>query len=168
MKKLTPKQKKFIAEYLIDLNATGAALRAGYSKKTATAMGHENLRKPNIEYHIQLAMKKQQLRTQVTADRVIAEFAKIAFVKECDFYDNNGNVKRLSELDDTQKAALQSYTIKTISLGDGEYEEVPVFKIHDKIKGLENLGKHLGIFEKDNTQSNKIVVTKNLDDFYNE
>lgn len=75
------KQKRFCEEYMIDLNATQAAIRAGYSKKTAYSIGHENLKKNHIKTHISNSMKARSLRTEVTADRVLQELAKIAFAE---------------------------------------------------------------------------------------
>ena len=79
MRDLTPKQARFVEEYLIDLNATQAAIRAGYSEKTARAMGHENLTKPDIEEAIADALKARRQRTEVTQDRVLEELAVLAF-----------------------------------------------------------------------------------------
>lgn len=76
---LTPKQKAFVAEYLIDLNASAAARRAGYSEKTAHSIGDENLRKPEIAAAIASAQGERSKRTEVTADRVLKELAKIGF-----------------------------------------------------------------------------------------
>ena len=74
---LTKKQKAFIQEYLVDLNATQAAIRAGYSKKTAYSIGQENLSKPEIQQALQEAMKKREKRTEVTQDYVIAKLREI-------------------------------------------------------------------------------------------
>ena len=71
MAKLTPKQQRFVDEYLIDLNATQAAIRAGYSEKTAYSIGDENLKKPEIKKAIEQAQKERQKRTLVTQDDVI-------------------------------------------------------------------------------------------------
>lgn len=68
MARLRPKQERFVAEYLVDLNATQAAIRAGYSEKTAGATGHENLKKPEIAKAIEEAKKKAQERIDYTAD----------------------------------------------------------------------------------------------------
>lgn len=68
---LTPKQQAFVREYLVDLNATQAAIRAGYSKKTAGVVGHENLNKPDIAKAIQIEMDKRAARTEITADYVL-------------------------------------------------------------------------------------------------
>ena len=69
----------FCAEYLIDLNATQAAIRAGYSKKTAYSMGQENLKKPELQEKIQNAMAERSKRTEINQDRVLEEIAEIAF-----------------------------------------------------------------------------------------
>ena len=76
--KLTEKQQRFVDEYLIDLNATQAAIRAGYSVKTADAIGCENLTKPNIQQAIAEHMAERSRRTGVNQDRVVLELAKIA------------------------------------------------------------------------------------------
>ncbi len=78
----TPKQKRFCEEYLVDLNATQAAIRTGYSKKTAYSIGQENLQKHQIRRYIRTSMEWRSLRTQVTADRVLEELAKIAFAEK--------------------------------------------------------------------------------------
>ncbi|KEO92120.1 hypothetical protein EH31_05485 [Erythrobacter longus] len=68
---MTPKQKAFVREYLVDLNATQAAIRAGYSKRTAHVIGHENLKKPEIAAAIEVAMDQRTKRTEITADYVL-------------------------------------------------------------------------------------------------
>lgn len=75
---LTPKQSLFVKEYLVDLNATQAAIRAGYSKKTAQAISTENLSKPLIAAEIHKAMEKRGHRTEITADRVLKEIERLA------------------------------------------------------------------------------------------
>ena len=75
---LNPKQQRFVDEYLVDLNATQAAIRAGYSVDTAGSIGHENLKKPEIQLAIAEARKQQQERTGITADRVLREIAHVA------------------------------------------------------------------------------------------
>jgi phage terminase small subunit len=77
-KKLTPKQEIFIREYLVDLNATQAAIRAGYSKKTAEAIGLENLGKPRIKEAIQIAMEERSENTEITAEKVLQRWWDIA------------------------------------------------------------------------------------------
>ena len=99
MAKMTERQKRFIAEYLIDLNATQAAIRAGYSVKTAGSIGDENLKKPEINSAIAKEMAKRSKRTGVNQDRVVLELAKIAFVNASDVIDaKNLGHKKVSDI----------------------------------------------------------------------
>lgn len=138
---LTKKQKIFCDEYLFDLNATQAAIRAGYSPESAGSIGSENLKKPEIRARIDKALAERSRRTGVNADRVIMELAKIAFVNSADVIDvETATVKEGAALDDT--AAIQSVKVKKI---DGGIERE--IKLADKSKALELLGRHLGIFK---------------------
>lgn len=139
---MTKKQKQFIEEYLIDLNATQAAIRAGYSPDTAYSIGQENLNKPEIKAHIDQAMAERSKRTGVNADRVVRELAKIAFVNAIEVIDpKTATVKEDALPEDT--AAIQSVKVKTFG-EDGLEREI---KMADKLKALELLGKHLGMFK---------------------
>lgn len=138
---MTKKQKRFIEEYLIDLNATQAAIRAGYSPDTAKSIGSENLTKPDIKAQIAKAMAERSRRTGVNADRVVMELAKIAFVNANDVIDpKTATIKEGALPEDT--AAIQSVKVKTFG-EDGLEREI---KMADKLKALELLGKHLGMF----------------------
>ena len=141
---MTNKQKRFCVEYLIDLNATQAAIRAGYSTSTAGAIGAENLKKPQIRACIDKALAEQSKRTGVTADRVVRELAKVAFVNSDDVVDfDSVTVKSDASKDDT--AAIASVRVKTIPTKDGEGIEREI-KLADKLKALELLGKRFGLF----------------------
>lgn len=139
---MTQKQKRFIEEYLIDLNATQAAIRAGYSPDTAQQTGSENLSKPVIRAQIDRAIAERSKRTGVNAERVVQELAKIAFVNAAEVIDpKTATVKEDALPEDT--AAIQSVKVKTFG-EDGLEREI---KMADKIKALELLGKHLGMFQ---------------------
>ena len=138
---MTKKQKRFIEEYLIDLNATQAAIRAGYSPDTAKSIGSEYLTKPDIKAQIAKAMAERSRRTGVNADRVVMGLAKIAFVNANDVIDpKTATIKEGALPEDT--AAIQSVKVKTFG-EDGLEREI---KMADKLKALELLGKHLGMF----------------------
>ena len=157
---MTKKQKRFIEEYLIDLNATQAAIRAGYSPDTAKSIGSENLTKPDIQARIAKAMAERSRRTGVNADRVVMELAKIAFVNAGDVIDaETATLKTDAARDDT--AAIQSVKVKTFG-EDGLEREI---KMADKLKALELLGKHLGMFKDKVELSGTLETEKNkLDD----
>lgn len=161
---LTPKQRAFVREYLIDLNATQAAIRAGYSEDTARAIGAENLTKPDIASAIEAAMKSRAERTDITADRVLKELAKIGFadirkavkwqsamITEEDNPDggdiaviktvvtNTVQMVASDELDDETAAAIAEVSQNTT----GGIK----IKLHDKRAALVDIGRHLGMFK---------------------
>jgi phage terminase small subunit len=161
--KLTAKQKKFADEYLIDLNATQAAIRAGYSVKTANEQGARLLAKVSVQAYIQLRMKDRSRRTEITQDRVLQELAAIGFAKAVD-------VARVVRRQGTEpildaegnETGVRSYEYQTVEIVDTD--QVPddtqiaiasikrdkygiEVKMHDKVKALELMGKHLGIFQ---------------------
>lgn len=138
---LTKKQKVFVEEYLIDLNATQAAIRAGYSPATAKDIGCENLAKPNIKAEIDKAMAERSKRTGVNADRVLLELAKIGFAKITDVVDPvTAKIKPDASEDDL--ACIQSIKIKPT-----EYGTEREVKMYDKKSALVDIGKHLGMFK---------------------
>lgn len=141
---LTKKQQTFVDEYLIDLNATQAAIRAGYSSHTAKDIGCENLSKPNIRACVDKAMAERSKRTGVNQDRVIRELAKIAFVNAANLINFKcASVEEDATEDDT--AAIQSVKVKITPSEDGDIIEREV-KLYDKRAALVDLGKHLGMF----------------------
>ena len=141
--KLTEKQQRFVDEYLIDLNATQAAIRAGYSVKTANEQGSENLAKLSIQQAIAEAMAERSKRTGVNQDRVVLELAKIALVKMTDIVDSQGRIKSDASPDDL--ACIESVKYKESESDTGSSVEREV-KIASKLKALELLGKHLGMW----------------------
>ncbi len=143
MAKLTKKQKTFVEEYLIDLNATQAAIRAGYSVDTAAVIGCENLMKPNIQQEIAKAMAERSKRTGVNQDRVVLELARLAFVKMTDIVDDKGKIKDTATEDDL--SCIEGIKYKHSDTDSGYSVECEV-KIGSKLKALELLGKHLGMW----------------------
>lgn len=149
---LTAKQARFVQEYLIDLNATQAAIRAGYSEKTAYSVGHENLSKPDIATEIASAQLERSKRTEITQDMVLREYAKLGFadirkaVRWGDVpvgTDENGNAEWPIELvpsleiDDDTAAAISEVSLSASGLK---------VKMADKKGALDSMAKHLGMF----------------------
>jgi len=147
-KKLTGKQQRFIAEYLVDLNATQAAIRAGYSKKTAFVVGHENLRKPYIQEALLKAREAQEQRTQIKADDVLRELYRLASFDPRKLFNADGSPKDITELDDDTAACIGGIDIveRITNAEEGELERIKKLKIWDKNRALENLGKHFALF----------------------
>lgn len=142
---LTEKQATFVQEYLIDLNATQAAIRAGYSKKTANRIAAENLSKPVIAQAIAEARKEQEQRTQLTADKVLEQYARIAFFDLRTLYGDDGKILPVTEWPDEAAAAVAGFEVMELS-GDlpGVVKKV---KLVDKRASLADMGKHLGMFK---------------------
>lgn len=148
--KLTDKQKRFVDEYLVDLNATAAAKRAGYSEKTADRIGPELLGKTCVSAAIQAAIKRRQKRVEITQDMVLEELAAIAFANGTDFatITHNGLV-RLTPTDEVPEEKKKAVA----SIKEGQYGTE--IKLHDKVRALELLGKHLGVFDANNGSANE-------------
>ena len=155
--KLTPKQAKFVQEYLIDLNATQAAIRAGYSPKRADEQGYENLRKPEIQ--TALAAERQRLAAtlQITPERVLQEYSRLAFadLRRVASWDTEGvRFHDSATLADTDAAAIAEVFEDTriVSTDQGEVKTVKKrLKMHDKKGALDSLAKHLKLFSDDTT-----------------
>ncbi|MBE6051881.1 MAG: terminase small subunit [Clostridium sp.] len=161
MAKLTAKQKRFCEEYLIDLNATQAAIRAGYSVDSAGDIGSENLKKPDIRACIEKAMAERSKRTGINANRVIMELAKIALVNPKNVIDFTKAGVKHDALDE-DLAAVQSVKVKEMNTEKGDSIEREV-RLYDKTKALELLGKHLGMFKENVNVNANINSTKKLD-----
>ena len=163
---LTDKQKRFCDEYLIDLNATQAAIRAGYSQKRASEQAYQLLQKTTVQDYIQKRKADRVERVEITQDFVLAELKAIASVNATDYariveknatalvdgveiqlYDAEGNPVKYrtvepiltDELTEIQKKALA-----VIKKGRDGFEIRP----YDKLKVLELIGKHLGMWDK--------------------
>lgn len=142
MANLTPKQQRFVEEYLIDLNATQAAIRAGYSEKTAAAIGAENLIKPNIQNAIQEAQAKRQEQTQIDAAYVLRRLVEIDQMDVLDIMDDKYCLKPIGEWPKIWRQYISN--IETISMDDGE-GWLKKIKWPDKVKNLELLGRHVSV-----------------------
>ena len=146
MARLTAKQKRFCDEYLIDLNATQAAIRAGYKKSEYTdTNANKLLENTRIAEEIEKAMAERSKRTGISQDRVIQELAKIAFVNASDVIDpKDASVRADATKEDL--ACIQSVKVKTMDGDKGSSIEREI-RLNDKMKALELLGKHLGMFK---------------------
>ena len=158
MAKLTEKQRLFVEEYLIDMNATQAEIRAGYSAKTADVQGSRMLGNVKVQQAIAEAMAKRSKRTGVNQDRVVLELAKLAFVKMTDLVDSEGRIKTDATDDDLSCIESIKYKESDNEFGGSVEREV---KISSKLKALELLGKHLGMWNDklDVNIASPIVIT---------
>jgi phage terminase small subunit len=139
------RQERFVEEYLVDLNAKQAAIRAGYSPKTAEAQGSRLLSNVKVHRVIAARMAERSKRTEVAADRTLLEIARLGFSDLRRLFHEDGRLKHPNEWDDDTAAAIASIEIVTRNLGDGEVEYIHRIKLWDKGKALEQLSKHLGL-----------------------
>lgn len=150
--KLNAKRQRFVEEYLVDLNATQAAIRAGYSKKTAYRQGADLLKNPQIAEAITKANKDRSERTKITADSVIEQLARFGFSDIRKIFDERGSLRSVSDLPDDVAAAVASVEVVTRpgaeidADGNREVEYVHKIRMVDKIKPLELIGKHLAMW----------------------
>ena len=143
---LKQKQLAFIDEYLIDLNATQAAIRAGYSEDTAGAIGAENLKKPQIKAKIESRLLDRQKRTEITQDRVLNEIAKIAMFDSRKLFNNDGSPIPIQDLDDDTAGAIVGIDVMSVN----DNATILKYKIADKNSSLDKLMKHMGAYNADN------------------
>lgn len=149
--RLTDKQKRFVAEYLVDLNATQAAKRAGYKDPN---IGRQLITKNNVSAAIQKAMSNRETRTEITQDKVLEELARVAFANGTDFarvVDKNGF--KAVEFVNTEDVPVEKRSA-IAGIKEGKYGiEVSSY---DKIRALELLGKHLGLFDGKGQTKNEV------------
>ena len=146
MKGLTDKQRAFVQEYLIDLNATQAAIRAGYSMKNADKIASQLLGKTRISQAIAEALERRAERTEITADMVLKQYKRLAFFDIRKLYDESGNLKPVNEWDDDTAAAVSGIETTAIQGRDDIPQVVRKVKLTDRRAALADIGKHLGMF----------------------
>jgi phage terminase small subunit len=145
MATLTAKQERFVQEYLVDVNATQAAIRAGYSKKTATEQASRLLTNVKVSEAIANGKKLLADQTGVTAKKVIAEMALIGFANMQDYMDFSDPAH--PQVDLTRLTAKQASVIAEVTHERKGFEWRIKLKLHDKLNALVNFGKHLGLFK---------------------
>lgn len=175
MARLTDKQKRFVEEYLVDLNATQAAIRAGYKDAN---IGRQLITKNNVSEAIQKAIDKRSERTEITQDMVLHELARVAFANGTDFakivstsvpttvVDEEGNLQQVIrrtqrvELVDTDRVNPEK---RAAIAGIKEGKHGIEVKSYDKVRALELLGRHLGLFgEKDQVPTEGVQIIDDM------
>lgn len=158
---ITPKQARFVAEYLIDLNGKQAAIRAGYSPKSAEVQASQLLSNPKVAVVVQEAKAKQLEALGVTAQRVLQEMTSLALVDARGFWNADGTLKNISDLTAEQGAALAGFEaiIKNATAGDKKQDLVHKIKFWDKPRSLEMLAKHFGLLTDKVEHSGSIEIS---------
>lgn len=144
---LNEKQKRFAREYLIDRNATQAAIRAGYSERTAHAQGCRLLKHAEVQALVAGKTEAIAAKLEITAERVLQEMARLAFGDIRKIFGPQGELLPIDQIDDDTAAGLAGVEFVTVNLGEGVVEHVAKIKTVDKTKALEMLGRHLQLFK---------------------
>ncbi|WP_068113375.1 terminase small subunit [Tropicimonas marinistellae] len=150
--KLTPKQRRFVEEYLTDLNATQAAIRAGYSQQTAREIGYENMTKPHISAAISAAQAERSRRLRLSQDAVLQGLAKIGFADIRKIFTADGKLKAVADLDDDIAGAIAAVDVVTRTVPTKKGEEADVvcvnrIRFSDKRAALVEIAKLQGYYD---------------------
>lgn len=145
MAKLTPKQRLFVAEYLKDLNATQAAVRAGYGEKSNRTPSRLMANKA-VRAEIEKALAARVEKLEITAEQVLSAIADIAFGDVRDVFDDEGALKAPSEWDERTAASVVGLEIGTSAKGKGEVVHVAKIKRADRLRALDMLARHHSLY----------------------
>ena len=155
-RQLNEKQQRFVDEYLVDLNATQAAIRAGYSSNRASEIGYQLLHKTTVAAAVARAMAERSRRTGIIADRVLRELARVAFLDPAKVI-NMDTAEVLPDVAEDDRAVLSGVKVKYVPHTGVDKDgnlivETAIereVKFCDKLKALDMLAKHLGMYDKD-------------------
>jgi phage terminase small subunit len=148
---LTPKQQAFVDEYLIDLNATQAAIRAGYSENSAEVTGCKLLRNAKVAEFVQRAMDERADKAKVDGARVLEEIGHSAFVDPVEYFDKNGHLLPIHDMPESARRSIASIKVRREKGeidedGKQTWDTVTELKVNDKSRNLELYGRHLKLF----------------------
>jgi len=148
---LTAKKKRFAQEYVVDLNGTAAAIRAKYPERSARSRASKLLAEPEIQAYVQQLQAEKAKRCAIDADRVLAEYGKLAFLDPRRFFDEAGNLIPVHQLPPDVAAALAGMDVVMERVGEDEkgkplYAAVRKVKFADKKGALDSVARHLGMF----------------------
>ncbi|MCP4612080.1 MAG: terminase small subunit, partial [Planctomycetes bacterium] len=148
---------------LKDLNATQAAIRAGYSKKTARSIASENLTKPDIQKKLRELIQQQTVRTQIDADKVIKEAGRVALADVRLAFNKDGTIKDIHDIPEDLGRAISGIEVEETYEGKGKDQVwtgyIKKIKFWSKDKQIEVLMKHLGLFREDNKQVGQTLAS---------
>ena len=144
---LTAKQERFVSEYLVSLNATQAAIRAGYSPKTARSIGHENLTKPAITDAVQAALNRHRDSLDVSLEDIIQEARRVGFSSIQGLFSDGWQLRPPAELSADTAAAVSSARMTTRTLRNGQTFTMTRYRFWPKLKALELLAKLKGFLD---------------------
>lgn len=152
MANLTPKQERFCQEYVIDLNGSKAAVRAGYSSKSSKEIASELLTKPNIQDFIQKLRNDISERNRIDIDELVQSMASMVRFDIKDMYDDNGNLLPIPEMPKEARLMIESFDLQEVVADGAVVGVTKKVRTIKKLDAIEKLMKHLGGYERDNSQ----------------
>lgn len=163
---LTRKQRRFVEEYLIDLNATQAAIRAGYSPRTAHSAGPRLLENVEVARGIRVGINARSARVLVEADRVLRELGRIAFSDVRTLFDKKGALRNIAELSADEAASLAAVEVAEIFEGRGDDRRLIGYtrrlRLWDKRAALELAMRHLGLLKERVEHAGEMKITRTI------
>jgi len=164
MIKLTPKQEKFALEY-VKLGNASKAYRVAYNaskmnSNTIARKAQELLKHPKVSIYIDKLQEEIREKSKIDIERVIQEIAKVAFFDIRELFNEDGSLKSVKEVDEKTAKAISEITSNIAKSEDNEITEVVKYKMHDKTKALDMLMRHLGGYNKDNSQKITSIIVK--------
>ncbi|MGC2495048.1 terminase small subunit [Candidatus Binatus sp.] len=153
MPSLNARQQKFVLEYQVDQVATQAAIRAGYSAGTAHVQGSRLLSNAKVREAIATAQAKAAAKVEVTVERVLKEYARIAFADIAQAYDEGGNLLPVLKMPEDIRRALSGIEITEIFGKEGVIGQSKKVRFAQKVSALDSLAKHLGMFASESAGS---------------
>jgi phage terminase small subunit len=154
---LTPKQQRFCDEYLIDMNATRAALRAGYSQNTA--LNGQLMEVPKIQAYLKERRAEASQKLQIDHETLLGELMKVAFANMGDYFGDDGKIKPMQEIIEEKKSAIWS-----LKVSEGKYGTTVQLRLHSKLAALEKIAKHIKFYEPEKKQPEQVHVYVDKED----
>lgn len=149
---MTEQVKRFCDYYFESLNGAKAAISAGYAENSARQQAYQMLATDEVQEYLSALREEYQIKSGINKQRILEEYAKIAFSDIRELYAGDNQLLDIRQIDDTTAGAVASVEVDEVRAGDLTIGYTKKVKLHNKLAALESLGKHLGIFEKDNTQ----------------
>lgn len=157
---MTEQRQRFADRYFETLNATQSAIYAGYSEQSAKSQASQLLDEDEVQEYLQKLREEYQIKSGINKQRILEEYAKIAFSDIRELYAGDNQLLDVRQIDDSTAGAVMAVEVDEMKNGLGmTIGYTKKVKLYNKIQALQDLGKHLGIFEKDNSQKAASMVT---------
>lgn len=150
---LTEQKQRFADRYFETLKGSESAIYAGYSEATSRQIAYNLLQEPEVEEYLSKLRSELSEKTGINRERILAEYSKIAFSDIRELYAGDNNLLDVRQMDDNIAGAVMSVEVDELFTQGVQIGYTKKVKLYNKLQALQDLGKHLGIFEKDNDQS---------------